>query len=80
MVEQPVVELVRRYLSALTAQGLPVRFGIVFGSQATGRAGQWSDGAPKAWKLHAGANTLEVRAVNKFGLPGAISKVVLEMK
>lgn len=42
--------------------------------------GQWTDGAPETWKLHAGGNTLDVRAVNKFGVKGSVSKVVLEMK
>jgi hypothetical protein len=42
--------------------------------------GDWTDGAPAAWTLHAGANTLEVAAVNKFGVAGRASKVVLERK
>lgn len=31
------------YLRTLQNDGLPVRFGIVFGSQATGKAEKWSD-------------------------------------
>ena len=41
----------------------------------------WTDGPPPSeWKLHQGENTLEVQAVNKFGIEGAVSKVGLEMK
>jgi predicted nucleotidyltransferase len=43
MVDAGVIGTVRRYLSALREQGVPVRFGVVYGSQATGRAGEWSD-------------------------------------
>ena len=43
MVEQPVLEAVRTYLRALVNTGLPVSFGVVFGSQVNGQAGQWSD-------------------------------------
>jgi predicted nucleotidyltransferase len=43
MVDAGVIGTVRRYRSALREQGVPVRFGVVYGSQATGRAGEWSD-------------------------------------
>ena len=43
MVDQPVVDAVRTYLRALADKGLPVRFGVVFGSQANGQTGRWSD-------------------------------------
>jgi predicted nucleotidyltransferase len=43
MVAEPVVMAVRRYLRALDRSGINVRFGVVFGSQATGTANQWSD-------------------------------------
>jgi predicted nucleotidyltransferase len=43
MVDESIVATVRRYLRALVDTGLPVRFGVVFGSYATGRAGEWSD-------------------------------------
>lgn len=36
--------------------------------------------APLDWALHAGTNSLEVVAVNKFGVEGTPSKVVLEAK
>jgi hypothetical protein len=44
-------------------------------------AKDWTDGPPPAqWKLHKGENTLEARAVNKYGIEGAVSKVSLEVK
>jgi Nucleotidyltransferase domain len=43
MVDQPVVESVQKYLGALVAVGLPVRFAVVFGSRAAGQAHAWSD-------------------------------------
>lgn len=43
MLEEGVTKAVRRYLRAVEDSGIPVRFGVVFGSQASGRAGQWSD-------------------------------------
>ncbi|MBN2584213.1 MAG: right-handed parallel beta-helix repeat-containing protein [Planctomycetes bacterium] len=43
--------------------------------------GVWVDGPPPAeWNLHKGGNTLEVRAVNRFGVEGAVSTVALQMK
>jgi len=41
--------------------------------------GKWTDGKPSTWSLHKGTNTLEVAAVNKFGIQGVASKVVLEI-
>jgi len=43
MVEQPVVNVVQHYLQSLQGAGLAVRFGVIFGSQAAGKAGLWSD-------------------------------------
>ncbi len=43
MVTKPPVVAVQNYLHALQANGLTVKFGVVFGSQATGRANRWSD-------------------------------------
>jgi predicted nucleotidyltransferase len=43
MVDESIVASVRNYLRALADTGLPVRFGVVFGSYATGRADEWSD-------------------------------------
>lgn len=43
MVDGAIAQSVRRYLAALREQGLEVSFGVVFGSQAQGRADTWSD-------------------------------------
>ena len=43
MVDQSVVNVVQRYLRALQAAGLAVRFGVIFGSWTAGKAGLWSD-------------------------------------
>ena len=43
MVDESIVLAVRSYLHNLQVQGLAVSFGVVFGSQATGRTDRWSD-------------------------------------
>ena len=43
MVDQYVLKSVRNYLKAVQTEGIAVRFGIIFGSHATGRSGRWSD-------------------------------------
>jgi predicted nucleotidyltransferase len=43
MVEESIALIVRKYLQNLRQQGIPVAFGVVFGSQARGEAGQLSD-------------------------------------
>jgi len=43
MVNESVVKAVQRYLRAVNESGIPVRYGVVFGSQATGTAHEWSD-------------------------------------
>ena len=43
VVDQSVVNVVQRYLRALQAAGLAVRFGVIFGSWTAGKAGLWSD-------------------------------------
>lgn len=43
MADETVEDLVRRYLRAVGEAGIPVRFGVLFGSRATGRAGDMSD-------------------------------------
>ena len=43
MVDPAVVNGIRRFFRALSEQGIAVAFGVVFGSQATGGAGAWSD-------------------------------------
>jgi len=43
MVEATVLNLVQRYLQSLIGSGIPVSFGVLFGSQVTGHAHEWSD-------------------------------------
>jgi predicted nucleotidyltransferase len=43
MVDRGIVESVKKYLSKLTAEGIPVQFGVIFGSYTQGRANKWSD-------------------------------------
>ena len=43
MVEQAIITIVSTYLNKLREQGIPVQFGVIYGSQATGHAHQWSD-------------------------------------
>jgi predicted nucleotidyltransferase len=43
MVVQPVVRAVESYVEALQRNGIAIRFAVVFGSQVTGMADQWSD-------------------------------------
>jgi len=45
MVDQSVVKSVRNYLRSINSEGISIRFGIVFGSRATGHADRWSDPA-----------------------------------
>lgn len=43
MVDESIVKSVQRYLVAVIESGIPVSFGVVYGSQATGRTHKWSD-------------------------------------
>lgn len=43
MVNESVVNGVRKYLRALQDQGIAIKFGVIFGSQATGKTDEWSD-------------------------------------
>ncbi len=43
MLDESVAASVRRYLDAVQANGIPVRFGVVFGSQVSGHPDEWSD-------------------------------------
>lgn len=43
MVDSKIRTIVTAYLKTLKNNGLQVSGGVIFGSQATGRAGQWSD-------------------------------------
>jgi predicted nucleotidyltransferase len=43
MVDRSTVIIVQRYLRTLREHGVAVGFGVVFGSQASGTAHEWSD-------------------------------------
>lgn len=43
MVNESVVKSVRKYLRTLQEQGISIKFGVIFGSQATGKTDEWSD-------------------------------------
>jgi len=43
VVNRDIVKAVRRYANALKKRGISVPFVVVFGSQATGGANEWSD-------------------------------------
>ena len=43
MLEQSILKSVQNYLAAVAANGISVARGVVFGSQATGHAREWSD-------------------------------------
>jgi len=43
MIDKETVNTVRHYLEALTKRGLPVSYGVLFGSQVRGEARTWSD-------------------------------------
>ncbi len=43
MVDSGIVESVKKYLSKLDEEGIPVKFGVLFGSYAQGKASEWSD-------------------------------------
>lgn len=43
MLEQSVLKSVQNYLAAVTANGIVVERGVVFGSQASGHVQAWGD-------------------------------------
>ena len=43
MVDGAIIATVRQYLQALAERGVPIDYGIIFGSQAAGRSDIWSD-------------------------------------
>jgi predicted nucleotidyltransferase len=43
MVDGAIIATVRRYLQALADRGIPIDYGIIFGSQAAGGSDVWSD-------------------------------------
>ena len=50
-------------------------------TQGSPQGGAWKASPEKlTWSLHAGQNTLEARSVNKFGVEGPVSKVVLTVE
>ena len=43
-------------------------------------SGQWETSSGEfTWKPHGGANRLEVKTVNKFGVSGAVSTAEIDM-
>lgn len=43
MVDESIVLIVQQYLDNLRKQGLPITYGVVFGSQVKGSPDRWSD-------------------------------------
>jgi uncharacterized protein len=43
MVDRSIAAAAESYLRALQEQGIAIRFGVIFGSQARGAGHQWSD-------------------------------------
>ena len=43
MVSKSVVRVVKKYLRAVSKQGIPVTAGVVFGSYVKGKSHKWSD-------------------------------------
>ena len=42
-VEGSIVDTIKRYMRAVIQKGIPVSFGVLFGSQVTGKIHEWSD-------------------------------------
>jgi len=43
MAERVIVKSIQKYLQAVSNQGIPVLYGVLYGSYATGKAHKWSD-------------------------------------
>ena len=43
MAEPEIVTIVRQYLANLEGRGIPVSFGVLYGSHVTGKIHEWSD-------------------------------------
>jgi len=43
MVNRKIIKSIRNYLSVLTENGIPVSYGVLFGSYVKGRQHEWSD-------------------------------------
>ena len=70
MVNESVLNGVRKYLRALQDQGVAVKFGIVFGSQVAGNTDTWSDRAGLG-KLDSGiSGKAALCSIIKYTVPG----------
>jgi len=52
MADEEIVKVVRQYLQALVQQGIPVHFGVLFGSQVSGHPDPWA--ILMCWWCHPG--------------------------
>jgi predicted nucleotidyltransferase len=43
MARKAVIKLIQKYLKYVSQQGIPVKYGVLFGSYAKGKANEWSD-------------------------------------
>ena len=43
MVDRSIIKKVRNYLQSVNNEGIPISFGIIFGSQTKGISDRWSD-------------------------------------
>jgi len=43
MVNPAIINSIKRYLEKLIDNGIPVSFGVIYGSHVAGNAGKWSD-------------------------------------
>ena len=43
MASKTIVKTIQKYLHYVSQQGIPVRYGVLFGSYAKGKANKWSD-------------------------------------
>jgi predicted nucleotidyltransferase len=43
MADEAIVKSIQNYLRVVAQKGIPVKFGVLFGSYAAGKAHQWSD-------------------------------------
>ena len=43
MVKKRIVKSIKNYLKAVNQEGIPVKFGVLFGSYAKGKEHEWSD-------------------------------------
>ncbi len=43
MVDRDIVTVIQNYLRAVDKKGVPVRYGVLFGSYARGKVHKWSD-------------------------------------